>query len=154
MADPELSEDRPEEVLEASAPDDAATSRSRLIRRRSMQLALFGIIAGVVAMFVLPTVPRKQRLRLHLGIGSSSIVAVTARIGPVGSTTSWDREATWRFPNGAPPSIEWTFELPDGQDAIEVELSKAQGASPAPQRSTVDLRSDAREPAQVQLRLE
>ena len=123
-----------------------------------MQLVVFAIVLAAVAIFLLPKVPHAQRVRLHLGVGSSSIVAVTARVGALGAAGVWDREATWRFPEGAPPSIEWTFELPDGAAAIEVELTKASGgATLAPQVNVVDLHADhadRSEDAQIHLRLE
>jgi hypothetical protein len=87
-----------------------------------LRFAVFGVVAIGAAVFVLPALPRAQHLRLHLGSGSSQLVRASARIGHDGA---WDRVTSWRFEHGAPPSISWDFELPNGAQEIEVELSSA-----------------------------
>lgn len=105
-------------------------------RRRWLRLGVFGAILGVAAALVLPAVPRAQHLRLHLGSGSSRVVRATARIAK-DVASGWDRETTWRFEHGAPPSLAWDLELPNGAADVEVELASA--ASIASHRTKVDL---------------
>lgn len=88
--------------------------------QRWVRPALFALVALVAGVFLLPKIPRTQQVRLHLGVGSSHVVAATARIGRDGV---WDRQTTWRFDHGAPPSFEWAFDLPNGPANVEVELS-------------------------------
>jgi len=108
-------------------------------RRRWLRLGVFGAFLGVAAALVLPNVPRDQNVRLHLGSGSTKVVRATARITR-DATSGWDRETTWRFDNGAPPSIVWRFELPNGNAEVEVEL--ASSASIASQRTKVELKGE------------
>ena len=84
---------------------------------------MFGVVAALAGVFVWPKVPRAQEVRLHFGIGASRVVSATARVGHGGA---WDREKTWRFDNGAPSSLVWAFELPNGEADVEVEVSSAQ----------------------------
>ena len=56
------------------APDDDL----RATRRRWLRFAVFGGFLGVAAAIVLPTVPREQNLRFHLGAGSTRVVSATA----------------------------------------------------------------------------
>ena len=93
------------------------TSRRKLIRP-----ALFAVVALIAGIVLLPKVPRAQQVRLHLGVGSSHVVSATARIGRDGA---WDRETTWRFDHGAPPSVDWSFDLTNGPAQVEVELQSA-----------------------------
>jgi hypothetical protein len=97
-------------------------------RRRWLRLGVFGAILGVAAALVLPAVPRDQSVRLHLGPGSSKVVRATARVTR-DMASGWDRETTWRFDNGAPPSIVWRFELPNGKADVEVELASSGAVS-------------------------
>ncbi len=83
---------------------------------RGLGVALVGLGAWI---FVVPTIPRAQTLRFHLGAGSSKVRRVTARIA---QGTSWDRETTFQFASGAPPSFDWSFELPNGKARVEIEL--------------------------------
>ena len=93
-----------------------------------------GAVFAIGAWFVLPKAPHEQRVRLHLGSGSTRVVRATARIGHPGA---WDRETTWRFDHGAPPAIAWSFELPNGSAEIEVELATT--ASIVDRKAKVDL---------------
>ena len=54
--------------------------------------------------------------------------------------SGWDRETTWRFDNGAPPSVVWKFELPNGNAEIEVELASA--AMISSQRTKIELKGE------------
>ncbi|MBL8718052.1 MAG: hypothetical protein JNL79_18880 [Myxococcales bacterium] len=90
-------------------------SRRRLLIR-GLGVALVGVGAWI---FVVPTVPRAQTLRFHLGAGSTKVRRVTARIA---QGASWDRETTFQFASGAPPSFDWSFELPNGKARVEIEL--------------------------------
>ncbi|GAC1353063.1 MAG: hypothetical protein NVS3B20_11140 [Polyangiales bacterium] len=109
-----------------------------------IRLAVFAIVAAAGAIFVLPKAPHMQHVRFHLGSGSSRIVLATARIGrptsgsagkphgleplsahPPLDSDRWERETIWHFDHGAPPSIEWSFELPNGEADLEVELASA-----------------------------
>lgn len=123
--------DEPEAPEHGGAPDapDAgpapigggpSAARSRWIR-----LAVFAAVFAVAAIFVLPAVPRAQHVRVHLGSGSTRVTSATARIGHGGT---WDRETSWRFDTGAPPSFEWDFELPNGTADVEIDLSTKDGA--------------------------
>jgi hypothetical protein len=105
-------------------------------RRRWLRFAVFGAFMGVAAALVLPTVPRDQSVRLHLGAGSTRVTRATARITR-DVTGGWDRETTWSFDHGAPPSITWKFELPNGNADVEVELASAVAISS--HRAKVDL---------------
>jgi hypothetical protein len=105
-------------------------------RRRWLRWGVFGAFLGVATALVLPTVPRAQHLRLHLGSGSTKVVRATARIAR-DVALGWDRETTWRFDRGAPPSVAWDFELPNGTADVEVELASA--ASISSHRAKVDL---------------
>ena len=51
-------------------------------------------------------------------------MSATARVAR-NVTSGWERETTWRFDHGAPPSISWKFELPNGAAEVEVELVSA-----------------------------
>lgn len=111
-------------------------------RRRWLRLGVFGAFLGVAAALVVPTVPRDQNVRLHLGAGSTKVVRATARITR-DAASGWDRETTWRFDpptHSAPPSIVWRFELPNGNAEVEVEL--ASNASIASQRAKVELKGE------------
>lgn len=121
-----------EEILE----DDRESGTAR---RRWLRLGVFGAFIGIAAALVLPTVPREQHVRLHLGAGSTRIVAATARVAR-NVAEGWDRETTWRFEHGAPPSITWSFDLPNGTADVEVELASA--ATITHQRAKVDLHGD------------
>lgn len=81
---------------------------------------MFAVVAGIAALALFPKIPRNQQVRLHLGVGSTRIVAATARVGRDGV---WDRETTWRFEHGAPSSVDWSFELSNGPASVEVEIS-------------------------------
>jgi len=109
-------------VSPAASPVAAST------RRKLVRPAVFAVVLLVAALVLWPKVPRAQQLRMHLGVGSSHVVAATARIGRDGT---WDRQATWRFDHGAPsssgvggapPVIDWAFDLPNGPADVEVEL--------------------------------
>jgi hypothetical protein len=100
------------------------TGASGDARRRLIRLAVFGVVAAIAGLVVWPKVPRAQEVRLHFGIGASRVVSATARVGHAGA---WDREKTWRFDasTGAPSSLVWSFELPNGEADVEVEVSSA-----------------------------
>jgi hypothetical protein len=102
---------------EAPEAPEAPSSKSR---RMMLRIAVFATVAAIAAVFVYPAAPREQHLRLHLGSGSSLLVGASARIGRGGA---WDRATTWHFDAGAPPSIAWDFELPNGGADVEIELS-------------------------------
>jgi hypothetical protein len=108
--------------------------RTNAIRRRWMRVGVFLTFAAVCAYFVLPRVPRSQHVRIHLGVGSSRIVRVVARVSRDGKL---DRETTLSYARGAPPTIEWEFELPNGEADVEVEVSSATGIET--QQAHVDL---------------
>lgn len=93
-------------------------SRRRLLLR-ALGVGLVGVGAWV---FVVPAIPRSQRVRVHLGAGSSRVRRVTARIA---QGADWDRETTFQFDKGAPPSFDWAFELPNGKARVELELVTA-----------------------------
>ncbi|MFI5299170.1 MAG: hypothetical protein ACHREM_13825 [Polyangiales bacterium] len=143
-AEPNELDDEPE--ADEPAPDE----RLATLRRRSMQFALVAIVIAVVAIVLLPKVPHAQRVRLHVGIGASNVMSVTARLGPPGATSDWDREATWRFPSGAPPSIVWETERTDGPCDVEVELSSATRTETS--RTQIELKSSVAEPVTVSVR--
>jgi hypothetical protein len=111
-------------MTEASLPaPDPQTEPAQTSRRRMLlRAAVFGVVAIGAAVFILPAVPRAQHVRLHLGSGSSQLTKASARVGRAGA---WDRVTSWRFDHGAPPSISWEFELPNGAREIEVELTTA-----------------------------
>lgn len=146
MSDSAAPIDEDPSEVEADA-DEARDARLATLRRRSMQLALFAIVVAVVAIVLLPKLPHAQRVRLHLGVGASNVTTVTARIGPPGVTNDWDREATWRFPSGAPPSIVWETEHADGPCDVEVELSSQ--ARSETTRARIDLKSSSNDGASV-----
>jgi hypothetical protein len=128
-----VSPETPTEQTDPPAVRSAPSSgkgRARLIR-----VAVFALVAAIAGIFVWPKVPRAQEMRLHLGIGASRVVQATARVGHAGI---WDREKTWRFDHGAPSSLVWSFELPNGEADVEVELSSAQAI--AQRTAHVDLR--------------
>lgn len=109
------------------SPDEAPRATDEQVaarRRRWTRIGVMGFVFAVGAAMILPEVPREQRVRLHLGAGSSQVVKATARVAQVKgrSGATWDRETTWQFPSGAPPSLAWTFELPNGAADVEVEL--------------------------------
>jgi hypothetical protein len=113
----------------------AASPAVEPLRRKLVRPAVFAVVALVAGIVLFPKIPRTQQVRLHLGVGSSHVVAATARIGRDGA---WDRETTWRFDHGAPASVEWSFDLPNGPAEVEVEL---QSATSSEQRATqIDLR--------------
>jgi hypothetical protein len=87
-----------------------------------IRFAVFGIVAAVAGVVVLPKVPREQQIRLHLGIGASNVLRATARVGHRDGQSAWDREKTWTFDHGAPSSLAWSFDLPNGEADVEVEL--------------------------------
>jgi hypothetical protein len=111
-------------MTEASlpAPDPHTEPGQTKSRRLLLRALVFGVVAIFAAVFVLPAVPRAQHVRLHLGSGSSRLTRASARVGRAGA---WDRVASWRFDHGAPPSISWELELPNGAREIEVELTSA-----------------------------
>lgn len=119
-------------------PDETSPAVANA-RRRWLRLGVFGAIVGVAAALVLPAVPRDQNVRLHLGTGSSKVVRATARISR-DLPSGWDRETTWRFDHGAPPSIVWRFELPNGNADVEVEL--ASNGATSSQRSKIELKGE------------
>jgi hypothetical protein len=133
--------------------DAARAAKLATIRRRSMQLVVFAILAAVVAIVLLPKLPHPQRVRLHVGVGASNVTSMTARIGAAdsngGAKTEWDREATWRFPAGAPPSIVWETEHVDGPCDLEVELSSPTRTETT--RAQIDLKSGSKEEPSVTL---
>jgi len=92
------------------------------LRRKLIRPIVFAVVAGIAAIFLLPKVPRTQQVRLHLGVGASRVVSATARVGRDGA---WDRETTWHFDRGAPASVDWAFDLPNGPANVEVELETA-----------------------------
>ncbi len=108
-------------------------------RRRWLRFAVFGGFLGIAAAIVVPTVPRDQQLRLHLGPGSSRVTRATARITR-DAAGGWDRETTWQFAHGAPPSLTWKFELPNGSADVEVELASAVAVTS--RRARVDLHGE------------
>lgn len=128
----------PEEETETNEPEPEsrpeADERVLAQRRKWLRLGVFGAIVGVAAALILPTIPREQRLRLHLGSGSSRVVRIDARVGRDGG---WERVSTWRFERGAPPSVNWTFDLPNGTADVEVDLMTA--TSTSSQRGRVEL---------------
>jgi hypothetical protein len=99
-----------------------------------LRFGLVGAAIGIAAAIVVPNIPRSQQVRLHLGPGSSRVVHVAARIAagkaeanrPEGT---WDRQASFRFEHGAPPSVMWNFELPNGEADLEVELASSMAVS-------------------------
>ncbi|MBI2388977.1 MAG: hypothetical protein HYV09_05100 [Deltaproteobacteria bacterium] len=119
MSEPEETEANEPEPESRPKADERALAQ----RRKWLRLGVFGAIVGVAAALILPTIPRGQNLRLHLGSGSSRVIRVDARVGRDGGTPGWERETTWRFDRGAPPSVNWTFELPNGAADVEVELA-------------------------------
>jgi hypothetical protein len=117
----------PDELADETAESDDPTERDDApsrARRRWLRVGVFGAFVGVAAALVVPKVPRAQEVRLHLGPGSTRVVQATARITHEPGS-SWDRETRWRFTNGAPPSVQWAFELPNGDSEIEVELASS-----------------------------
>jgi hypothetical protein len=132
--------DREDEAPVDDPADEArevASSETDLQARRRrlwLRIGTFVAFIGVAGAFVLPRVPRSQHVRVHLGTGSSRLVRVTARISREGAL---DRESTFRFDHGAPPSLEWEFELPNGGADVEVELASATGLGE--QRTHVEL---------------
>lgn len=128
-----------DETEETHAGEPAPAAETGVARRRWLRLGVFGAFIGIAAALVLPTVPREQRVRLHLGPGSTRVVGATARIAR-DVASGWDRETTWRFDHGAPPSVAWSFELPNGTADVEVELASA--ASITHQRAKIDLHGD------------
>jgi hypothetical protein len=128
-----------DETEEIAPPEAEAEPETGVARRRWLRLGVFGAFSGIAAALVLPTVPREQHVRLHLGPGSTRVVAATARIAR-DVASGWDRETTWRFDRGAPPSVTWNFELPNGTADVEVELASA--VSVTHQRAKLDLHGD------------
>ena len=98
---------------------------------RQSLLRVLGFVAVALgaAVFVYPALPRTQHVRLHLGAGSTRVVSVRARLSVQHDVATrergWDRETHFRFPTGAPPSVEWTFEHENGKVRLEVELTSA-----------------------------
>ena len=82
----------------------------------------FGAVAAGAALFLWPAMPRAQRVRMHLGVGSTRVISVRARLADPLRTTGWDRESMFQFPSGAPPSFDWTFDQENGKVRVEVEL--------------------------------
>ena len=113
-----------EEAPEAATAETPAVpdERAANARRRLIRMGVIGAVFAIGAAFVLPNAPRSQRVRIHFGGGSSRVVRATARVGRDGV---WDRETTWRFESGAPPSLAWSFELPNGSANVEVEVASA-----------------------------
>ncbi len=122
-----MDETHPSPDQVAGDATEHATERDAARRRRWTRLAVMGGVFAIGAAMILPEVPREQRVRLHLGAGSSRVVKATARVAQVKGRAgpTWDRETTWQFPSGAPPSVGWTFELPNGAAEVEVELVSA-----------------------------
>jgi hypothetical protein len=114
--------------------DGAADDRSELARpvatdapsrrRRLFGVAGFIVVAAVAMHWLLPNTPHEQRVRMHLGAGSSRLVHATARIRRV-DVAEWEREAEFPFEpgRGAPPAFDWRFSLPNGAAHVEVELA-------------------------------
>lgn len=94
-------------------------------RSRWLKWGVLGGIAGIALALVVPAIPKNQQVRLHLGTGSSKVVQVAARVAHPKFDGTWDRQATFRFERGAPPSVVWSFELQNGEADIEVELASA-----------------------------
>lgn len=128
-----MSPDSPTDELEKPA-DPPPKGGQGDTRRRLIRVAVFAVVGAIAGIFVWPNVPREQEVRLHFGIGSSRVVQATARVGHSGA---WDREKTWRFDHGAPSSLVWDFDLPNGEADLEVEVSSAQAI--AQQKVHVDL---------------
>lgn len=121
-----------EDPGETAAPSETDAQAKR--RRLWLRIGTFLAFIGVAGAFVLPRVPRAQHVRVHLGTGSSRVVRLTARVSRDGAL---DRETTFRFDRGAPPSLEWEFELPNGGADVELELASATGLGE--QRTHVEL---------------
>jgi hypothetical protein len=132
--DERASEDETDREHEPAA---ARSASAEARRRRWLRIGVFVAFLGVAGIFVLPRVPHDQRVRVHLGPGSSRVVRVTARVSRDGVL---DRETTFRFDHGAPPAFEWEFELPNGKADVELELATASGL--AEQKSSVELRGE------------
>lgn len=94
-------------------------------RSRWLRFGVIGAIVGIAAAIVVPNIPRSQQVRLHFGPGSSKVVQIAARVASPKFDGTWDREATFRYEKGAPPSVLWSFELQNGEADIEVELASA-----------------------------
>ena len=128
-----MSPDTPTDDLEKAVVPPPA--REGDARRRLIRVAVFAVVGAIAGIVVWPNVPRAQEVRLHFGIGASRVVQATARVGHSGA---WDREKTWRFDHGAPSSLVWSFDLPNGEADVEVEVSSAQAI--AQQSVHLDLR--------------
>jgi len=129
----EPEEQEPDEPVGDETAPEAVPQRSRWRR-----FGVIGAIIGIAAAVVVPNVPRAQQVRLHLGPGSSRVTHLAARVAAGNSHThvppsadpwksegAWDRQATWRFDHGAPPSVTWSFELQNGEADIEIELASS-----------------------------
>lgn len=91
-----------------------------LKKKTWVQVGFLLVIVGVIASILAPKIPRSQRIRLHLGNGSSQVLKLTARVG---HGQEWDRQTEWVFTQGAPPSVVWIFEQPNESLHLEVEIS-------------------------------
>ncbi len=119
-------EPRAEEASTDEPSRAARTPAEQARRRRWLKLGLFVGSLAFMGLFVLPRVPRSQHVRVHLGPGSSRVVQLTARVSRGGAL---DRESSFRFARGAPPSLAWDFELPNGEAELEIELASSTGIS-------------------------
>lgn len=131
---PDAASDAPADDSSDGDADEPYVPSPRAVaaRRRLLQVVGFAAVAVIGTYFILPAVSHAQRLRLHFGTGSSVLVRATARIGRdrrPNSRDEWERVATWSFDAGAPASIVWSFELPNGTAELEVELSSASAFS-------------------------
>lgn len=122
--------DAPADAGDAPLEDARTPATTEAARRRGIGFVVIALIAAVAAILILPKIPRAQTLRLHLGAGSSRIAHATFRLSRAGDDTggregAWERVVTYRWERGAPPSVAWTFDLPNGPAALEVELETA-----------------------------
>jgi hypothetical protein len=129
----------PDEAGDSDTAADEAADKAARARRRWTRFVVMGGVFAIGAVMIYPTVPREQDLRLHFGSGSSRVVRATARVARVVAPederasgregNAWERETTWSFANGAPPSITWSFELPNGAADVEVEVTTQLGGA-------------------------
>jgi hypothetical protein len=98
-------------------------------------LLVLGLVVCVLVFA--PATPHDQRVRIRLGTGAPDVVAVTARLRRDGRV---EREMKWRFDRGAPPSLEWRFEVANGPADVEVQV--AGRAEDSETKRAVDLEGD------------